>query len=230
MEDNENNEIIKGNSEENFDNKNNENILEIFNKKYNTELTLESNNLDIQNKNLGNEGFKLLSEIPFNQINNINLSSNCISDITPLLKLNLDNLTQLNLSRNRIDNIDIFIQLNLSHLTILNLNGNKLKDFKSLEKVNLTSLSELSLCKNQISDINSLEYMNCPNLTKIDLSQNLIENITVFERIKCPQLNEIHFACNYFDHEIIKNYDIISNLRKKGCNVAIFGTIMQKFV
>ena len=69
--------------------------------------------------------------------------------------------------------------------------------------------------------------MNCPNLEKIDLYQNEIRDITVFERINFPQLRDISFADNYFDHELIKNYDIISNLRKIGCNVTIWGTIKQ---
>ncbi len=229
MEDNENNNIININFEENDKNKINENKLQIFNKKYKTELTLELNALELSKKGIDDEGFKLLSEIPFHQINTINLSNNSISDLTPLLKMNLDNLTQLNLCKNRIDNIDIFIKLNLSHLTILNLGGNRLKDFKVLEKVNLNSLNELLLYKNRIKDINSLEYMNCPNLRIIDLTENLIEDITVFERVKFPQLNEIRFAANYFDHEVIKNNDIISNLKKRGCNVGIYGTIIQKF-
>ena len=208
-------------------NKNNDNLLEIFNKRYNTELTLNSNNLDLSKKNIGNEGFKLLSEIPFNQINIIKLLENNISDLTPLLKFNLTNLTQLNLSKNKIENLEIFTKLNLTNLSILDLSFNKLKEIKCLQKINLNNLHELILGCNQIGDISDLEFMKCPNLQKIDLYQNEIKDITVFERIKCPHLNEIAFANNYFDHELIKNYDIIMNLRKKGCNVIIWGTVKQ---
>ena len=42
-----------------------------------------------------------------------------------------------------------------------------------------------------------------------------------------PQLSNILCSCNYFNHEVIKNLDIISNLRKKGCNVSIYGTTNQ---
>ena len=69
--------------------------------------------------------------------------------------------------------------------------------------------------------------MNCPNLRGIDLLNNEITDITVFERINFPQLIQISFAENYFNHELIKNHDIISNLRKKGCNVTIWNTIKQ---
>ena len=69
--------------------------------------------------------------------------------------------------------------------------------------------------------------MNCPNLRNIDLSNNGLLDITVFERMNFPQLSNILCSCNYFNHEVIKNHDIISNLRKKGCNVSIYGTINQ---
>ena len=69
--------------------------------------------------------------------------------------------------------------------------------------------------------------MKCPNLRGIDLFNNEILDITVFERINFPRLIQISFAGNYFNHELIKNCDIISNLRKKGCNVTIWGTTKQ---
>ena len=96
-----------------------------------------------------------------------------------------------------------------------------------MSKTNLTNLNDLNLGYNKINDINALEFMKCPNLRGIDLFNNEILDITVFERINFPQLVQISFAENYFNHELIKNYDIISNLRKKGCNVTIWGTIKQ---
>ena len=218
---------------ENCKEENEQNYLEIFNKKYNENLSIDTNNILITKKNIGNEGFKLLSQIPFNNIEliiSLNLSENNISDITPLLKMDLSNLRTLNLSNNRIEEIEIFGQLNLSHLVTLNLVNNKLKEFKVLSKINIFNLHHLFLGLNRINDINALEFMCCPNLQTIDLYQNEIKDITVFERIKFPQLRELSFANNYFDHEIIKNHDIISNLRKKGCNVIIWGTIKQVLI
>ena len=66
--------------------------LAMFNKKYNTELTLEENIIDLSKKNLGNEGLELLSKLPLISINNVielNLSVNGISDISPLIFLKI---------------------------------------------------------------------------------------------------------------------------------------------
>ena len=205
------------------------NNLELFNQKYNTKLSLNTNRIDLSKKKIGNEGLKLLSEIPFNycDINFLNLSENNISDISPLLKMDLNKLIQLDISKNKIENIDIFENLNLKHLETLNIFNNKLKQFKSLTKTNLINLRNLILGANNINNINDLEFMNCPYLENIDLYDNAIKDISVFERINLPHLHEISFANNYFDHELIKNYDIITNLRKRGCNVSIYGTIKQ---
>ena len=209
---------------------NDKNKLDIFNEKYHTELTSESNILDISKKNLGNEGFLLLSELPLNLNNNVielNLSENNISDISAIIKMNYNNLKKFNLSKNRIDNILPLENLELNNLEILDLSYNKLKEINSLSKINLINLTDLNLGNNQINDISSLENMKCPNLRGIDLFNNEILDITVFERVNFPQLIQISFAGNYFNHELIKNHDIISNLRKKGCNVSIWGTIKQ---
>ena len=209
---------------------NNNDILSTFNNRYNTELSINSYFLDISQKDLDNEGLQLFSELPLNLFEcviELNLSQNCISDISPLIRINLSNLKKLNLSKNRIENIDVFEKLNLNDLEDLNLSNNKLKNINSLAKLNLFNLANLNLSDNRINDITALEFMNCPNLRSIDVFNNEILDITVFERVSFPQLNQISCAGNFFNHEIIKNYDIISNLRKRGCNVNIYGTIKQ---
>ena len=211
-------------------NNNEKDKLDIFNEKYHTDLTSEDNILDISKRNLGNEGLQLLIELPLNLNNNVielNLSENSISDISSLIKMNFNNLKKLNLSKNRISNIIPFEKMNLIELEELDLSNNKLKDINSLSKINLVNLTDLNLGNNQINNIDALEYMKCSNLRGIDLFNNEILDITVFERINFPQLIQISFAGNYFNHELIKNHDIISNLRKKGCNVSIWGTIKQ---
>ena len=86
---------------------------------------------------------------------------------------------------------------------------------------------ELDLSNNRINDISTLEFINSPNIQKLDLFNNEILDITALERANFPQLLYISLASNYFNHEIIKNHDIISNLRKKRCVVNIYGTIKQ---
>ena len=202
-------------------------LLEEFNTKYETNLNLETNDIDLSKKGIGDEGFQLLSQIPFNHINSINLSENKISDISPLTKMNLNNLIELNLSKNRIISIEIFEKLNLINLQRLYFSYNKIRNIKPLTKANLTNLVKLDLTENLISDINDLESMYCLHLETIGLDMNEINDISVFERVNFPQLHELLFANNYFDHELVKNHDIISNLRKKGCDVKIWGSVRQ---
>ena len=202
-------------------------LLEEFNTKYETNLNLETNDIDLSKKGIGDEGFQLLSQIPFNHINSINLSENKISDISPLTKMNLNNLIELNLSKNRIISIEIFEKLNLINLQRLYFSYNKIRNIKPLTKANLTNLVKLDLTDNLISDINDLEFIYCLHLETIGLDMNEINDISVFERVNFPQLHELEFANNYFEHELVKNNDIISNLRKKGCDVKIWGSVRQ---
>jgi len=219
-------ETTQNNKEQNND-KSLLKLLEEFNTKYETNLNLETSDINLSNKGIGDEGFQLLSQIPFNQINSINLSENKISDISPLTKMNLNNLIELNLSKNRINNIQILEKLNLINLQRLNFSYNKIRDIKPLTKANLINLVKLDLVDNLISDINDLEFMYCLHLENINLDINEINDISVFERVNFPQLHELEFANNYFDHELVKNHDIISNLRKKGCDVKIWGSVRQ---
>ena len=67
---------------------NNNDILAKFNNKYHTEINTNTFILDISQKDLDNEGLLLLSELPLNLFDNVielNLSQNCISDISPLI-------------------------------------------------------------------------------------------------------------------------------------------------
>ena len=123
--------------------------------------------------------------------------------------------------------MEILEKLNLINLQRLYFSYNKIKNIKPLTKANLTNLVKLDLTENLISDINDLESMYCLHLETIGLNMNEINDISVFERVNFPQLHELLFANNYFDHELVKNHDIISNLRKKGCDVKIWGSVRQ---
>ena len=221
---------MKSNTKKKDNNNRDNDILSNFNKKYNTDISINSSFIDLSNKEIDDEEFKLFSELPsdiFENVLELNLSQNCISDISPLILMNLNNLNTLNLSKNRIENIDVFEKLNLYNLQKLNLSNNRLTNINSFAKSNLFNLVELDLSNNRINDISTLEFINSPNIQKLDLFNNEILDITALERANFPQLLYISLASNYFNHEIIKNHDIISNLRKKRCVVNIYGTIKQ---
>ncbi len=99
----------------------------------------------------------------------LNLSSNEISDIKPLVSLT--NLKNLSLYNNQIR--DIKTLTSLTNLTVLSLGGNKITDIKSLAF--LTNLKDLDITINEIIDIKPLKSLT--NLTELSLDANKITNI-----------------------------------------------------
>ena len=77
-----------------------------------------------------------LSEISNEELKELNLNFNKISDINILEKVNFKELKELNLSDNKISDINILEKVNFKELKELNLSGNKISDINILEKVN----------------------------------------------------------------------------------------------
>jgi len=118
-------------------------------------------------------------------LTSLNLYNNQISDITPLEKLT--NLTSLDLFKNDIANITPLEKL--SNLTSLNLIGTQISDITPLEK--LTNITSLELSNNQISDITPLEKLT--NLTYLNLRDNQISDITPLGKLT----NLIYLSLSY---------------------------------
>ncbi len=100
----------------------------------------------------------------------LNLSTNQITDITPLSRLT--NLTELYLYNNQIS--DLTGLSALINLTYLELEFNQITDITGLSA--LTNLTALSLSNNQITDITGLSALT--NLTELSLRGNQISDIT----------------------------------------------------
>jgi len=107
--------------------------------------------------------------------NELELSSNYISDITPLQSLT--NLTSLNLCSTYIS--DLAPLQSLTNLTSLNLDENQISDITPLQS--LTNLTSLNLDCNQISDITPLQSLT--NLTSLNLDYNQISDITPLQSL-----------------------------------------------
>ncbi|MEG4440369.1 leucine-rich repeat domain-containing protein [Microcoleus sp. AT9_B4] len=109
--------------------------------------------------------------------NELDLSHNQISDITPLQSLT--NLTSLTVCCDRIS--DITPLQSLTNLTELNLYyNNQVSDITPLQF--LTNLTELNLYyNNQISDITALQSLT--NLTHLTLFDNQISDITALQSL-----------------------------------------------
>ena len=103
---------------------------------------LDENNevLKLENKNIGNNYYELLSKIDTSKLNELSLSMNNISDLSYLQKLNLENLKILDLSLNKITNYGELQKVNLKNLKILIINLNEIESLDSLINLKLEQL------------------------------------------------------------------------------------------
>ena len=81
--------------------------------------------MNLYDGKIGNEGLIHLNKIKFNQLNELNLSYNQISDISILEKVNFKELKELNLNNNEISDISILEKVNFTELKKLYLSRNK---------------------------------------------------------------------------------------------------------
>ena len=110
-------------------------ILDYFSVKFNFVLTGNELKLDLNNKNIEDIEFNLLSSIEFKNLEEINLSHNNITDIKPLL--NFKALKKVDLSFNKINDI-----LPLEELIENNINISKINlSNNNINKVNISKKS-----------------------------------------------------------------------------------------
>ena len=86
----------------------------------------------INNKNLKDEQFKLISLVKFNQLKELDVSNNEIKNIEPLYRMFLPFLEYLNMSYNEIEDIEPIGYLMSRNLKELFLQNNKIKNIESL--------------------------------------------------------------------------------------------------
>jgi len=195
-------------------NKDNLILLEEFNKKYNLNIKdIELEILNLNNKNIKDDGLKELSKIAFKKLKYIYLNNNDISDIKILEKVNFYKLELLNLWENRITDINILEKVNFKELKYLVLYKNNISDIKVLENVKFNKLLLLNLSDNKITDINILEKVNFKELKYLILNNNNISDIKVLENIKFDKLETLYLHNNEIDKNIYTS--IISNLESK---------------
>ena len=221
------------------DSDNNDKLIEEFNIKFKNRIRLkyEEQNLNLSTKNIGNQGFELLSKIKFKQIETLYLNYNKLSSIKDLSKMkilqlikldlshndiddinefgncNFSQLIDLKLSYNQINNINILKMCNLSKLQILYLSHNNINNIEILQKCDLNSLKELYLSSNQIEDIEILSQCNFNDLNKLGLSENKISSIEVFGECDFGKLKKLYLYGNN-----INNIDILSKCKFSNLN------------
>ena len=125
--------------------------LKDFNKKYNLNIKdINVDKIDLRWKKLGNEGLVDLCKIKFNELKELILNNNNISDIKPLEKVKFEKLEILDLSQNKISDISILKNVSFKGLKQLYLGYNNISDIKVFGKNIFQNLETLSLSDNKI--------------------------------------------------------------------------------
>ena len=136
-----------------------ENAIEVLRDDKKVDIDREKENLFLYRKKLGDNYFRYLSLIKFNQLKEIDLSENEIINIAPISNMNLPFLEFLNLSFNKIEDIKPLGEINTKNLKFLFLQNNQIKDvqvFKDYEFPNLKIL-RLENNNNMQEDSNSFK-------------------------------------------------------------------------
>ena len=141
---------------------------------------------------LENEGFKLITQIRFKNLIEINVAYNNIEDMTPL-----DNML-------------------LPHLEIINLSDNQIKKIQSVANLQSTYLSEIYLQNNQIEDLgpflnSQFDYLE---MFRVDNNKKAIDKEN-FQAVKEKYKNNLYYKAldwnnfieEYHCYELGNNFD-----------------------
>jgi len=189
-------------------------LLYLFNQRFENKYSIEEIQINLNGKNMGDDGLRIFSEIHFNQLQDLNLSYNNITSINDFEFVSSPELQILNLSNNEIKDITILSTLNFQYLEKLDLSNNKISDLNIFENVNFPVLEELYLSSNKIKDIAVIGKFKFEKLTKLYLSNNSITNIAIFENLKAIELEELYLNINYIkDIKVLRNVNF-SRLQK----------------
>ena len=200
--------------------KSNEKLLIEFNKNNKTQISnTEIISLNLAYKYIGDKGFKDLMKVEFNQIKELKLSYNNISNIDALNKNKLKNLEKLDLSHNLISDIKVLENTKLQNLKELILSSNKISNIGPLSKANYDNLEILDLSNNKIIIIDPLENSSFKRLRVINFGGNRIQNIDVFKRIKFDKLEKLNLRknkINNIDALKLGNFNELTELNLEG--------------
>ena len=209
------------------------NAIKEFNKRYKTAINGKEKNLSLINKGIDDEGFKLLMQIHFEKLKNLDLSKNKITEIESIKNMaNTSNLQVLNLNNNYIDKIDVLKDLILINLKELGLKDNKLKEASVLLELDLPSLELIRIDGNEIDysldEFKKVVDKYSKNIVYLvhsfkDFNKKYNTQITETEPNKIPEINLENIEGGkdilYDLYIISSNYDKITFLKLSNCYI-----------
>lgn len=191
--------------------------IELLKNKFGIDLNGKEKKLLCRSLNLGDEGFKLISQIQFIFLEKIDISGNNIKNIEPLNLMDLPYLEYLNMSYNEIENIELIAEMNSKKIKEIFLQYNKIKNISPLLQFDFPELEMLRIEGNDfVRDVTFNEVL-CKYKNKIlfktftisefkqkyDLNNYLVENINEITKLN------LHDLRGKIDHILIDLYKII---------------------
>ena len=170
--------------------------LEFFNDKYEKNLNIDDEEINLGWEGLGDEGFEYLTKINFYELSKLYMNNNQINSLSPLANANFPKLNYFYFFNNYIKSIDILPYCKLQFLSEIKLSSNFIIDIDSLALSNFPYLEILDFGKNQISKIDALANCNFPKLRILDLNSNNINNINLLDKCNFPELQSLNFSNN----------------------------------
>ena len=175
--------------------KKDKNIIK-FNKKFNLNITQDSNQILLNHLKLDDNDFKLLCSSNLPKLTKLYISENNISNLAPLTAIKSQKLEELILDNNNLDNLDIFKSINIIPLKQLILYCNKISSIDVLSGLSFQNLIQLNLYNNKVNNIDSLSKINMPKLQILHLGFNKISNIDVLANVDFPELISLNLNRN----------------------------------
>jgi len=178
------------------------------------EVSLILNGIKLNDKNI-----KCISLIKFNQLKDINLSENEITNIESLCYANLPFLEFLNLSSNKIEKIEPLEEINSKSLKYLFIQDNQIEDINVLLNPYFQTLEILRLEKNKINE-NSDSFKELLKLynknTKILISKTTeIDEIQTSYKINGENLKNIEVEGTNEGDLLLKKLFIVITSKNK---------------
>ncbi|WKN29173.1 LPXTG cell wall anchor domain-containing protein [Apilactobacillus kunkeei] len=132
-----------------------------------------------------------MKNISIPNIESIDVSHNQISDFTPVVNKQWNNLTDLNAGFNHIEDISPIAKVNWTNLQNLNVENNNISDISVITSANWPNLLKLDADNNNITDINAFADTNWTKLKVISAAGNHISNVSALKgkSVKFPNLS-----------------------------------------
>jgi hypothetical protein len=147
---------------------NSEKAIELLIDEKEIQLKRNEKYLHLNNRGLGDTGFKYISQIRFNQLKEIDISENKIENIEPFKKMSLPFLEFLNLSDNDIKKIEPITKLNAQNLEYIFLQKNIIEDINTLLDSDFGKLKLLRIEDSKFKEENEeKKNQRSTNLAKI---------------------------------------------------------------